>query len=298
MVKQSLIVIYLHCLAIALTACNLPSTRSDLNGAHGVSSASCFPSRFLIDNEQYSIGSMIGEGSYGKVYRLTDSEGKNSEDHVLKVIRTSGREEASFESASEVDFARLLNHGEKKLTTTTKPYGIYNVNYRNRPAYFAAIIKDFVDGETAFDIITRPSLLKNMSKSYTDAFESFVHFKNDLIDHLVWLSDHGNFIADLHRKNLMYDGDKWLVVDGFSLDKDGYILYLESSYPTRVTEGRYRFLLNLLKNSGRKYWREQVPQATKRSLFQAFFELDSKNLLRALECLATTDQLCRRMAAL
>jgi serine/threonine protein kinase len=273
-------------IALVLVACS--GATGDANRLHGPQNPqqTCLPlpSEIEINGVPYKIGNPIGSGSYGVVYGLETFEGNMSKDYVVKLIKTTSQQEAKNEALTEVQLAQLLNQSSEKLATDTTLDRIIRFLYRGRNFHTPLLIKDRVIGHTAYDLMRSPLLVRDMGTTYKKAYESFVKFEEALITNLAKLSDEDKFIVDLHRKNIMFDGEKWFVVDGFVLSKKQDLVdYLKGSYDQILeTDVKLKVTFNTVKNSDDET-RKALPFEVKKRLFRNMFDTENQQLKSSLE---------------
>lgn len=271
---------------LGLIACNASTDHSQLQGPKNAG-LSCLPAptQVTIDGEIYRVGKRLGSGSYGIVYQLEHANNDQTRNYVLKIIKTRSEQEALEEGNMEVLLARLLNSNQiVKLAADTHLNRIFSFTFLDRNYHVPLLIKERVLGYTAYDLIRNHSLINQLGTTYKAAYESFLVFEGQLIENLAKHAAENRFIVDLHHQNIMFDGEKWLIVDGFVLTKRSELVeYIESSYSKLIdTNIRLRLMLNTLKSSDDEGI-SSLPLATKKNLFQILFETETGNLKATLE---------------
>lgn len=275
-----------YIIAFVFIACS--GATGDANRLHGTQNLqqTCqqLPSAIEINGETYKLGNPLGSGSYGVVYGIETIEGNISNDYVVKLIKATSQQEARDEGMMEVQLAQLLNRSSEKLATNTTLNKIIRFLFRGRNFHAPILIKDRVIGHTAYDLMRSPLLVRDMGTTYQKAYESFLKFEEALIKTLAELSDEDKFIADLHRKNIMFDGEKWHIVDGFVLsNKKAMVDYLQDSYETIFdTDVKLKVSFNTIKNSNDAE-RKSLPFEVKQRIFRNIFDTENQQLKSSLE---------------
>lgn len=210
-----------------LVSCGSPSTNESVNRLNGNTPSaqvnrfeSCFPQTFTITNfglisTEYRIGKEIGAGKSGVVLTLIKENGEESKSKVLKIISKPNRELAYADAMEETDAARLLG---SNLFVETNFHSFKGIILGNSTIYVSSVVKERVHGHTLFNIINGTANARNLidsAEKLDEAIGRFEVFKKKLSKKLAELADANLYPIDLHRDNIMYDGNRWILVDAF-----------------------------------------------------------------------------------
>lgn len=261
-------------LIFSLTNCSKLAHDTKLLGNNPSSERECYPLDILIGSTTYRPHKLIGSGSYGQVYTISDPMGMVSEHHVIKIIPSKTAESARDEGLSEVRFAEAVNQGNPQpFGVKTSIERVYQItgSKSSKVRYTPLLIKERIHGYTLYE------MFHHQLGEVTIAKNKFRAFRSAVLKQMVRLSEEGSFIADLHSKNIMFDGDNWRVIDGFLLpDKIEYLRYLDLSYYSDYESNiSLRTAVRVLKDEGS--W-QGLDANIKEKIFAAIFDHETKNL--------------------
>lgn len=207
-----------------ISACHVNESRLDVDSSKWPSSEielvkSCPPTSFTVNGgeQTFHLADMIGKGAVGAVYSLKQSSGEISSSHVIKIIGDQDRRKAYRFAVNESILA--ANFDQFFVETQFIEFAAY-LNDKNKTVYLAALMKQRVNGETL------SSLRRNGGHSIISvwpkaklAYDRLQVFKKELALKMVEQSRRDIYLTDLHPGNIMYDGQRWYLVDGMLLKK-------------------------------------------------------------------------------
>ncbi len=160
------------------------------------------------DNECYTIQKELGEGLFGKVFKVADSSNT-----VFAMKWYKHHEKEEFEGCK---FLMILDDIKREFIigqTLSHPHIIQSIDlFTDESNENSFLILDFVNGKTLGKTYRR-SLSKEKAKSAS----------LQLIDALSHALENGRINLDLHNNNLMFDQDANLMV----IDVAGFFNWLE-----------------------------------------------------------------------
>ena len=281
MLRNKLIVLTLL-LATHVASCFDTATQSRPAG-NTSSTYSCTPTRVIIEGEPYTFHSHFASGSFGLIFNLANSNMKISKDYVAKIIPSLSKKSAKVASASELELSRLLNLNQtKKLAAEAMEKGIHTYKTPSTDAliYTPIVIKQRINGPTL------KSVLRSNKAASQSMYDSFLEFRSALVEKLTKLAKDERFIADLHDENILFDGQKWLVIDGYVyLNKLEFKNYVINSYKKTFKDNKsYQNLIKLLGDDLSWYTSNDK---TKRELFAFFIDMETQNARKKFNLPAT-----------
>jgi hypothetical protein len=277
MLRNKLIILILL-LTTHIASCFDAATHSNPTG-NTSSTFSCTPAKVTIEGEPYTFHSHLASGSFGLVFNLANSKLQISKDYVAKIIPSLSKKSAKIAGASELELSRLLNLNQNtKLAAQTTQYGIhtYKNPSTNALIYTPIVIKKRINGPTL------KSVMRSKKPTSQLMYDSFLDFRAALIEKLAQLAKDDRFIADLHEENILFDGQKWIVIDGYVfLNKRDFRNYVTSSYEKTLKNNKsYQDLIRFLSDD--LSWYTSNDQ-TKKDLFAFFIDTETQNARKTLK---------------
>ena len=202
-------------------ACSLDRTRHEepstkLSSNTSIIDIDCFPGAFTVNGKQWLLKDKIGEGAFGKVYTLADADGVEAEHLVAKVIYSADSDKIEAHLKEEYFLAKQFS----SYYVPTEISGHYRFkNQFGALIYAGVLIKKRVLGVTLADLVGRAaSKYLGRKEDVIRAVRTLDAFSEKLATRMTTQARQNVFLADLHPNNIMYDGDRWYIVDGTVMD--------------------------------------------------------------------------------